>query len=352
MKINFVVTELFKSGGMRVIFEYANRLFDSGHDVILYYPIIPYKFKKDNLVINLKRFYWSAIAFLNQNHILKNLYPYKFKIKGVFCISNVFIRDADFIFATAWPTAYSVIKLSEKKGKKIYLIQDYENWNSDIDRVDNSYKLNMHRITVSTYLKDYFKRRFNVDSNVILNGINYNIFNCENRTCHKEKTITIVEHALAKKGINNAIEILKRLNTNYKDVKFICFGYDKYHNIPDFVQFYANPDDITIAEIYNRTDIFLFTSINEGFGLPPAEAMACKCAVVTTNVGAIPEYSTHMESAIHVNPHDVDDIYKAVIYLLDNDDEIKRISENGYNKIRETLSWEKAIDELKKILIL
>lgn len=36
--------------------------------------------------------------------------------------------NADYIIATAWPTAYDVAKLSDKKGKKYYFIQDFEVW--------------------------------------------------------------------------------------------------------------------------------------------------------------------------------------------------------------------------------
>ena len=39
-----------------------------------------------------------------------------------------YIRNADVSIATAVSTAYPVYKLSEEKGKKFYLIQDYEKW--------------------------------------------------------------------------------------------------------------------------------------------------------------------------------------------------------------------------------
>ena len=44
-----------------------------------------------------------------------------------------------------------------------------------------------------------------------------------------------------------------------------------------------------IRAVMGAFDIFALTSIYEGFGLVLLEAMACRCAVVATRVGAIPE---------------------------------------------------------------
>jgi len=41
MKITFVLPDVGISGGARVVFEYANRLTERGHNVHIVYPIIP-----------------------------------------------------------------------------------------------------------------------------------------------------------------------------------------------------------------------------------------------------------------------------------------------------------------------
>ncbi len=64
-----------------------------------------------------------------------------------------------------------------EKGKKIYFIQDYEIFNSNIKLVDLSYTLPLNRITICTFLRDFLYNKFSVDSKIILNGIDYNIFN-------------------------------------------------------------------------------------------------------------------------------------------------------------------------------
>jgi glycosyltransferase involved in cell wall biosynthesis len=49
---------------------------------------------------------------------------------------------------------------------------------------------------------------------------------------------------------------------------------------------------------------FLWPSLFEGFGLPPVEAMACGCPVLTSNTSAMPEVCG--DAAILVDPRDVD----------------------------------------------
>ena len=44
-----------------------------------------------------------------------------------------------------------------------------------------------------------------------------------------------------------------------------------------------------LAMLYRNAGVFLFPSLYEGFGLPVLEAMACGCAVVTSNAGALAE---------------------------------------------------------------
>ena len=122
--------------------------------------------------------------------------------------------------------------------------------------------------------------------------------------------------------------------------------------MPAYINFTVNPSDAIIKKLYSESDIFLFTSTEEGFALPPAEAMACKCAVVTTKVGAVSEYSRHMESAIHVEPKNEEDLYNGVKYLLDNIGEWRKISMNGYYSVKSKLDcWDDSTNKLENLFL-
>ena len=59
--------------------------------------------------------------------------------------------------------------------------------------------------------------------------------------------------------------------------------------IDEDVLFLEHVDDTTLADAYRAADVFISTSLYEGFGLPALEAMAMGTPVVVTNQGAFPE---------------------------------------------------------------
>ncbi len=69
-----------------------------------------------------------------------------------------------------------------------------------------------------------------------------------------------------------------------------------------------------LPKLYAQADVFLFASLNEGFGIPPLEAMACGTAVVTSCVTAMPEVCG--DAAWFVEPSDVERIFEGTRRLL------------------------------------
>lgn len=353
MKINFIVPEVSRTGGMNIIFQYANRLKERGHDVMLYSPVIPFNLHKNQLKwYYLKYQVKSLFKWISsgENKLPDNIFPYNFKIKFVPVMLNMFVRDADVSIATSWPTSYPVYHFSSSKGRKYYLIQDYEVWNSNVKLVDKSYTLPLKRIVCSKHMQDLLLEKFHSDSELIYIGLDRNRFDNKNKVYNKLPVILIQDHSLSNKNVEGAIYTCGKLKLEYPDLTFRCFGFKKYHLMPEYIEFTENPNDKGITKLYSEADIFLFSSKYEGFGSPPSEAMACKCAIVANKVAAIPEYSEHMKTAIHVDPDDKDGLYKGVKFLLDDPEMIPKISEAAYHHIREFMNWDKSIIHFEKFI--
>ena len=79
------------------------------------------------------------------------------------------------------------------------------------------------------------------------------------------------------------------------------------------------------------------------------EGMACKCAVVATNVGAVLDYTIPNKTAIVVPPQNPQKLREGISYLLDNWDEAKKIAKRGHNYITR-FTWERATEKLGKVL--
>lgn len=71
-------------------------------------------------------------------------------------------------------------------------------------------------------------------------------------------------------------------------LRLVSFGAER----PDFrlplprgAEFHHRPPQDRLRELYAQCDLWLCGSNVEGFHLPPLEAMACRCPVVSTRVG-------------------------------------------------------------------
>lgn len=73
-----------------------------------------------------------------------------------------------------------------------------------------------------------------------------------------------------------------------------------------------------LAQLYAQCSAFLFPSFDEGFGLPPLEAMACGAPVVAGRSGSLPEVLG--DAADLVDPRDVDALFETTRALLANPD--------------------------------
>lgn len=93
---------------------------------------------------------------------------------------------------------------------------------------------------------------------------------------------------------------------------------------------------------YALAHIVLFPSLNEGFGLPVAEALASGTPVVTSGYGSMAEVA-RAGGALFVDPRDDDDIAAKVRRLLTDDTLYAELSEQA--RARTTRTWDQYAEE-------
>jgi len=71
-----------------------------------------------------------------------------------------------------------------------------------------------------------------------------------------------------------------------------------------------------LPDLYRAADIFVYPSLFEGFGMPPIEAMACGCPVISSARGSLGEILGN--AAARVDPEDIDAIASQLRFLSDN----------------------------------
>lgn len=343
----------FKSlnGGVKVVLEYANHLTELGHLVTITYPLIPYYFGEKKF--SFKDRWWQLRGFaanlIRGNKI--NWFNLKAELKRVPWIADIFLPESDIVVATAWVTAYSVAELSRSKGEKFYFIQGYETWQGQIEKVDNSYRLPLKKIVIASWLKKLMGEKFDdADVPLITNAVNLTHFFNETKKFNTTARILLMYHEAEYKGVTDALKALDIVKRSKPDIKIIMFGTKRASDIPEGVQFLLKPFGEKLRQLYCSSDIFVSPSWSEGCQLPPMEAMACQCAVVASNVGGIPDYAIPGKTALVFEPRDVQAMADHIIYLLENPDELKRISFAGYKHIKH-FTWDQTAKKMEQIFL-
>nr|WP_315990577.1 glycosyltransferase [Desulforamulus aquiferis] len=74
----------------------------------------------------------------------------------------------------------------------------------------------------------------------------------------------------------------------------------------------------SVASILAASDVMLFPSCCESFGLAALEALSCGVPVIATNAGGIPEVIEHGEVGFLANVGEVEEMAQYTLELLDN----------------------------------
>ncbi len=114
------------------------------------------------------------------------------------------------------------------------------------------------------------------------------------------------------------------------------FGRLRQLGIEDRVHFTGYLPDNDLCALYSSCRIFIYPSIYEGFGLPPLEAMACGAAVISSSIPSITEVVE--DAACLIAPDGVNDLAQAILVLLNDENERRRLSAAGLKRARQ-FSW-------------
>ena len=195
-------------------------------------------------------------------------------------------------------------------------------------------------ITVSEFSKHDIAKEFNFPENKIYvtplaaENIYQPMSKCRCKQIIKEKYkiednyILYVGGFSPRKNILGLIDAFSLIPSyNRKNVKLVItgkkgFSFDNYKKHVDklgltnsviFTGFIPLED---LPIFYNGSEVLVYPSFYEGFGLPPLEAMACGTPVIASNVNSLPEVC--YDSALLIDPYNVDDLSYAIERVLND----------------------------------
>ena len=220
-------------------------------------------------------------------------------------------------------------------------------------------------ISISNEVKRFLIEYFKVPASkieVIYNGIDFDKFLSFQKIDKDWKPVFGIIARLNK--IKGHIYILKALKKLKKEgiklplfifvgngperEKLECFA--KENNLFN-VKFVG--ETLDIGQYLKQIDVFVFPSLSEGLGVAIIEALVAKKLIIASNVGGIKELIKHNKTGILIEPTNVDDLYRAIKWVLENKDEAIKLRTETFewiNKNRHLFDIKNVSQEYSEIL--
>jgi len=331
VRVTFVLPYAGLQGGVRVIATYADRLKRRGHEVVAVSTpeVIDLRSKVKSLLLG------RGLPELQPSHLAGLDIPHRV-LETVRPVTDADVPDADVVVSTFYPTAPGVLNLSPSKGAKAIFIQGYEvEPGRPNPALDETWRMPMHKITISKWLVDLARDRFGDDVvSHVPNSVDLERFHANPRGKRPIPTVGLLYHTSPLKGLDTTLNALKQVASAQPSLRVISFGAEKLHlrfPLPPSAEFFYRPAQDMIRRLYAQCDVWVCGSNVEGFHLPPLEAMACRCPVVSTRVGGPSDIIEDGVNGFLVDVKDANALAERVGHVLNmRDEEWRRMSDAAY----------------------
>ncbi|WP_199104535.1 glycosyltransferase family 1 protein [Aquitalea sp. ASV11] len=125
----------------------------------------------------------------------------------------------------------------------------------------------------------------------------------------------------------------------------MCIRDRKKYGIQDKVIHISGNDNL-LQSLYQSAHAFIYPSLYEGFGLPPLEAMANNCPVISSNTSSMPEVIGN--AGYYFNPSDINSIDMAINEVVYNSELRDKLIANGMIRLKE-FTWEKCAQKTLQV---
>jgi len=311
------------SGGVKVIFRFAEGLTKHGINVRLAVN----KYKHKNLL-------W---------------YPHKhlpFKITEIRGLTNKDFNKYDCVvnYGDGPP-------LTHIESKKVLFLQGLASQDKAAETINLGNKYDMV-IATSKWLYDVAKKIGHPNVQIVPPGVDsiFRPLDCEK---NRVPIIGALFHRSPAKQFNLFLNTIHNLYIHQKMlVHGMIFSAYPLKGIPlldKWILPYSlivNPPQSMLPSMYSSCDVWFSTSKNEGFGLPPLEAMACGTPVIWyPNAGL--HGQVNESNCIVVRNHI--EASNAIKFILENPNEKNKLIENG-TKLSAKFTWENSIKQFVECL--
>jgi len=228
-------------------------------------------------------------------------------------------------------------------------------------------------ICCSEYMKGEVKFVFQVPDDklvIIPNGVdpsNYiqknNNISRNNYAAPDEKIIFYVGRLVREKGVQVLLDAAPMILSRVPNTKFVIAGKGPYlkelqdqakrMGIGNRVYFTGYIDDYTRNSLYSWSNVAVFPSLYEPFGIVALEAMAARTPVVVSDTGGLSEIVMHNIDGLKAYPGNPRSLADMILTILLNPGPAQQLQQNAYQKIKQRFNWQdiaaKTLDVYQKV---
>lgn len=335
-------------GGFVVVYEYANRLTERGHEVFVIHPRTiarpagPGERLRADLWVRRYRRRPERLAPWFRLRPGVRLLAARHPGDGGF-------PDADALVATTFETAGCVAAATTSQRRGFYLIQGYDIWFGGVEEVRATWRLPLHKIVISRWLEEMaIEMGEGPRTTRVPIGLDFDRWGIDAPPQSRPPRVGAV--LSSRKGEGDVLDALATARARVPALTAICFGTEpRPRQLPEWIEYTRTPSPAALRRLYNSCAVFLQASREEGWGLPAMEAMACGCALATYDTGGSREFALDRETALVLRPPEAERLGAAAAELLADPELRLDLVRRGAERVA-AFTWPRAAAEFERAI--
>jgi len=200
------------------------------------------------------------------------------------------------------------------------------------------------------------------DIRIIMNGADLKRF-CPGPTTpddlrrYGDRMIFACRQLFPRKGIRFLLRAIATLRGDFPDIQVVIVGdgferpdlekLAKDLDIDDCTEFLGWVPNADLPRFYRAAAVSVIPSLEEGFGIPAAEAMGCEIPVVASDAGGLPEVVEDGVTGYVVPKGDAGALADALRKLLGSPDLARQMGVAGRQRSLGRFSWELTAEKIE-----
>jgi glycosyltransferase involved in cell wall biosynthesis len=178
----------------------------------------------------------------------------------------------------------------------------------------------------------------------------------------KEKVIITVSRLVPWKGVGPVMNVLPRLQNNFKGISFVCIGDGpEYAKLKEQgkrltaeygldIRLLGNIPRKQVVPWFLTADVYILNTNYEGIAHTLVEALYFKTPIIASRAGGNGEIVINEFNGLMIDYSDEEQIFQALRRILTDEELVKKLKNNSDEKLKNDFIWERVVETNLKAL--